>query len=63
VRYGNGGVISEVDLVNIREACEANTRELLMEPGDAVYLDNFATLHGRKPFVGTRRHTVVWFLD
>jgi hypothetical protein len=63
VRYGNGEVISEVDLVNIREACEANTRELLMEPGDAVYLDNFATLHGRKPFVGTRRHTVVWFLD
>jgi hypothetical protein len=63
VRYGTGKMISEMDLVNIREACEANTRALVMKPGDAVYLDNFTTLHGRKPFVGTRKHTVVWFLD
>ena len=63
VRYGTGEVISEMDLVNMREACEANTRVLAMKPGDAVYLDNFATLHGRKPFVGRRKHIVVWFLD
>ena len=63
VRYGNGEEISEIDLENVRQACKANTKELLMQPGDAVYLDNFTVLHGRKTFQGTRKHTVVWFLD
>lgn len=63
VRYGNGSIISDEDLQSVRQACVQNTRELLMQPGDAVYLDNFAVLHGRKPFRGTRKHTVVWFLD
>jgi len=63
VRYGNGDEISEMDLEHVRQACEANTKALFMKPGDAVYLDNFTVLHGRKPFQGTRKHTVVWFLD
>ena len=63
VRYGDGTEISETDLGHVREACQRNTRALAMRPGDAVLLDNFTTLHGRKPFVGTRRHAVVWFLD
>lgn len=50
VRYGTGELISEV---------KANTRALVMKPGDAAYLDNSTTLHGRKPFVGTRKDTVV----
>ena len=63
VRYGDGTEISDVDLQHVREACEANTVELALQPGDAVYLDNFTVLHGRKPFTGTRKHTVVWCLD
>ena len=63
VRYGDGTEISQADLDNVRKACELNTKELPMQVGDAVFVDNFAVLHGRKPFVGTRRHTVVWFLD
>ena len=63
VRYGDGTEISETDLENVRNACERNTKALAMQPGDAVFVDNFTVLHGRKPFVGTRRHTVVWFLD
>lgn len=63
VRYGNGEEICETDLANVRQACIANTKALLMQPGDACYLDNFAVLHGRRPFEGPRKHTVVWFLD
>ena len=64
VRYGDDGTeITETDLNNVRQACQKNTIEIAMKPGDAVFLDNFSTLHGRKPFVGSRRHTVVWFLD
>ena len=64
VRYGDDGTeICESDLQQVRRACQQNTRTLAMKPGDAVFLDNFTTLHGRKPFMGTRRHAVVWFLD
>lgn len=63
VRYGNGEPISETDLDYIREAYEQHTVPVRMQPGDAIYLDNFITMHGRKPFQGTRKHTVVWSLD
>jgi hypothetical protein len=63
VRYGDGQPISCTDINHITEAIEKNIKTVAMKPGDAVFLDNIFTMHGRRPFNGTRKHAVVWFSD
>lgn len=61
--HADGTPISSFDMKNIVKATNKNTKALAMKPGDAVLLDNWSTLHGRKPFSGKRRHAVTFFSD
>lgn len=58
--HEDGSRIIDRDIDNVVKAIGDNTISLRMKPGDAVLVDNFMTLHGRKPFVGERKHAVVW---
>jgi hypothetical protein len=53
VRYGDGRPVGQDDLTRILEACSKHTVALAMQPGDAVFLDNFCVMHGRLPFEGS----------
>jgi len=59
--YGDGEPLSDADLQHLDELTNANLVYLKMQPGDAVLLDNYQTMHGRNVFQGKRKHAVTWF--
>mmetsp|Transcript_37000 Transcript_37000/g.56853 ORF Transcript_37000/g.56853 Transcript_37000/m.56853 type:complete len:441 (+) Transcript_37000:46-1368(+) len=58
--YGDGTTVTDEDVASIQTVHDDNTIALKMKPGDALMVDNWRTLHGRKPFKGERKHAVVW---
>lgn len=39
---------------SIRTTIESHTHDIMLQPGDAVVLDNWSVLHGRREFTGER---------
>jgi len=61
VYYGDLTKIPPEDVEKINKACEESIKEIMMEPGDVILLDNYRVLHGRRTFKGKRNHAVTWF--
>ena len=55
ITFGDGSVIDDGDMSQVAESAEALTFDMRWETGDAVLVDNFLVMHGRRPFRGTRR--------
>ncbi|WP_216214806.1 TauD/TfdA family dioxygenase [Amycolatopsis aidingensis] len=53
--YGDGGVIPDVVVAEIREAYRRNTIEYSWREGMLMLLDNMRVAHGRLPFTGPRK--------
>lgn len=58
VTYGDGSVIPEEDLKEVRIAAERNKLSVPWRPGDLMVVDNMRVLHGREPFSGNRKVVV-----
>jgi alpha-ketoglutarate-dependent taurine dioxygenase len=56
--YGDGSVIADNDLDQIRAAYDDATVVFSWEKGDVLLVDNMLVAHGRKPFRGERRIVV-----
>ncbi|KAL5374054.1 hypothetical protein DPSP01_012235 [Paraphaeosphaeria sporulosa] len=52
--YGDGTVIATEDLELALNIAEEMQVDLLWEKGDVVLLDNYAVMHSRRPWVGSR---------
>jgi alpha-ketoglutarate-dependent taurine dioxygenase len=53
--YGDGGVIEDEVVAEIRAAYEAETVAFRWERGDLLLMDNMLTAHGRRPYTGGRQ--------
>lgn len=53
--FGDGEEVPEPYLDEIRRALDRHTRLPTWRQGDLMILDNYRTLHGRRPFRGERR--------
>jgi alpha-ketoglutarate-dependent taurine dioxygenase len=56
--YGDGGLIDEADLEEIRAAYEKETIIFHWQKRDILLLDNMLMAHGRKPYRGARKIVV-----
>jgi len=52
--YGNGSVIEDEVIAEVREAYRLESTSFLWERGDFLMLDNMLTAHGRFPYEGRR---------
>jgi alpha-ketoglutarate-dependent taurine dioxygenase len=55
ITFGDGSAIDEDDMSRVADSAEALTFDLRWVTGDAVLVDNYLVMHGRRPFKGTRR--------
>ena len=55
IRFGDGGDISEASMEIVCETAEDITYDHFWQKGDLLLVDNFLIMHGRRPFVGTRK--------
>jgi hypothetical protein len=53
--YGDGTPIDAADLAQVRAAASDTAVAFSWEAGDVLVIDNTMTLHGRRPFTGSRR--------
>ncbi|MGH3939861.1 MAG: TauD/TfdA family dioxygenase [Pseudonocardiaceae bacterium] len=53
--YGDGGVIPDAVIAEIRDAYTRNTMEYTWREGMLMLLDNMRVAHGRRPFTGQRK--------
>jgi hypothetical protein len=53
--YGDDSPISNDDMVVVIKLADELTFDILWQTGDVVLVDNFVTMHGRRPFEGQRR--------
>ncbi|HWS86564.1 MAG TPA: TauD/TfdA family dioxygenase [Pyrinomonadaceae bacterium] len=53
--YGDGGVIEDEVVEEIRQAYDAETVAFRWERGDLLLLDNMLVAHGRRPYTGARK--------
>lgn len=58
-KYGDGTLISESTLIEIRAAIDAETVYPDWKNGDVAVVDNLAVAHGREPFSGARKVYVI----
>ncbi|GAA6624125.1 condensation domain-containing protein [Scytonema sp. NUACC26] len=56
--YGDGSIIEQSVLDEIREAYQKETVSFPWQSGDILMLDNMLTAHGRAPFLGSRKIVV-----
>lgn len=55
IAFGDGTPISRDDMDRVSEIAAGLTFDTPWQTGDAVIVDNFLVMHGRRPFTGTRR--------
>lgn len=55
VTYGDGGEIDVDDLLHVRSVSQSCEIVFPWRAGDVLAIDNVSTMHGRKPFTGSRR--------
>jgi alpha-ketoglutarate-dependent taurine dioxygenase len=53
--YGDGGRIDLTTLARIQDVLDGHTVGVRWQRGDALWIDNFACMHGRRPYRGERR--------
>jgi len=58
VTYGDGSLISEDDLNEVRLAADRNKVAVPWQAGDLLMVDNMRMLHGRQAYTGARRIAV-----
>jgi alpha-ketoglutarate-dependent taurine dioxygenase len=58
--YGDGTVISDADMENVRDAVWKNLVAYPWKEGDIVMVDNRFVSHGRLPYSGPRSIIVAW---
>jgi hypothetical protein len=52
--FGDGSVINSTDMAVAIDLADKLTFDIPWQTGDVVLLDNFSTMHGRRPFQGQR---------
>ena len=55
IQFGDGSDISEESMEVVCEIAENITYDHFWQKGDLLLVDNFLVMHGRRPFVGTRK--------
>ncbi len=55
ITFGDGTPIMSADMAPAIQIADELTYDLAWQPGDVALLDNFAVMHGRRPFEGKRR--------
>jgi len=55
----DGSVIPADILAEVRAVSDRLTRELPWRPGEVAMIDNTRLMHGRRPFIDTRREIYV----
>ena len=55
IQFGDGSEISEELMDTVCELAENITHDHFWAKGDLLLVDNFLVMHGRRPFVGTRK--------
>jgi hypothetical protein len=53
--FGDGSAIDRSDMAVAIDLADKLTFDIPWQTGDVVLLDNFLTMHGRRPFKGERR--------
>jgi len=56
--YGDGSIIEDADLAQVRAAFESEAVVFQWERGDVLLVDNMLVAHGRQPYQGPRRIVV-----
>lgn len=59
--FGDDSKLTDVQLEQLDKATVDNIKYVPMKEGDVVLVDNYACMHGRNVFEGTRKHAVTWF--
>ena len=55
ISYGDGSAIDPAAMMRAIEMAEELTYDHAWQAGDVVLVDNFVTMHGRRPYAGKRR--------
>lgn len=55
ITYGDGSPLNPDDVMSAATLGEQVTFDLHWQPGDVALVDNYVAMHGRRPFVGSRR--------
>lgn len=55
IKFGDGSPLDSEAVLGAIELAKQLTVDLEWQQGDVALLDNFAVMHGRKPFTGTRK--------
>ncbi|MFC4517284.1 TauD/TfdA family dioxygenase [Streptomyces ehimensis] len=55
VRYGDGTLIDDAELEEVRRAYDVESRSFDWAVGDVLIVDNILVAHGRRPYCGSRR--------
>ena len=61
VSYGDDDMFSDEELREVDRATMKCVKQVAMEHGDVMLLDNYRTMHGRGTFKGSRHNAVAWF--
>ena len=55
ITFGGGAPITAEDMAPAIALADELTHDLAWQAGDVALVDNFAVMHGRRPFSGRRR--------